>query len=109
MKLYIDSRNNTELILKLNDQVKTLSYESPREQDILQSIEAFLNENEKSLTDLTSIQVETGPGKFTSLRLGIAIANSLAYALNIPINGQLAGTTIEAEYGQPASITSQKK
>jgi tRNA threonylcarbamoyl adenosine modification protein YeaZ len=37
------------------------------------------------LADLVGIIVAAGPGSFTGLRIGISVANTLAYALNIPI------------------------
>ena len=39
--------------------------------------------------DLTGLAVVRGPGGFTSLRIGINTANTLAYALNIPAVGFL--------------------
>lgn len=38
-------------------------------------------------TDLTGIVVFKGPGSFTGLRIGITVANTLAYSLQIPIVG----------------------
>lgn len=109
MILSIDSRNNTQLILKLDKTSKNVEYDSPRKQDILLAISRFLDEEKVTLKELTAIEVETGPGAFTSLRVGIAIANTLAWSLQIPINGHPAGTTIEPNYGKEASITSPKK
>ena len=37
---------------------------------------------------LERIEVETGLGSFTGLRVGVAIANALGYALGIPVNGK---------------------
>ena len=39
------------------------------------------------LHDLKGIMVVIGPGSFTSLRIGVATANTLAWSLNIPILG----------------------
>ncbi len=41
----------------------------------------------KKLVDVTSIEVDTGPGSFTGTRVGVAVANALGFALNIPVNG----------------------
>lgn len=41
----------------------------------------------KYLKDITAIEVNTGPGSFTGTRVGVAIANALGFALNIPVNG----------------------
>jgi tRNA threonylcarbamoyladenosine biosynthesis protein TsaB len=78
----------------------------------------------KSLSDLKGIVIYKGPGSFTGLRIGVSVANALAYSLNIPIVGE-TNTWIEQgivrlkagendmsvvpEYGQPVHITTQKK
>ncbi|MBI2019279.1 hypothetical protein HYS95_01250 [Candidatus Daviesbacteria bacterium] len=38
--------------------------------------------------DLEGIEVETGPGSFTGLRVGVSVANALGFALGIPVNGK---------------------
>lgn len=43
---------------------------------------------------LTQIEVETGPGSFTGLRVGVAVANALGFALNIPVNGKKIETEL---------------
>ena len=40
------------------------------------------------LKTLQGIEVETGPGSFTGLRVGVSVANALGFALGIPINGK---------------------
>ncbi len=76
-------------------------------------------------SDVTGIIVFKGPGSFTGLRIGITVANALAYAENIPIIGtngedwlksgltQLASGAddkiVLPEYGAPANITAPKK
>ncbi len=35
---------------------------------------------------IDEIEVETGPGSFTGLRVGVSVANSLGYSLGIPVN-----------------------
>jgi tRNA threonylcarbamoyladenosine biosynthesis protein TsaB len=47
----------------------------------------LLNKNKLVLADLGGIVVFQGPGSFTGLRIGISLANALAYSLNVPIIG----------------------
>ncbi len=46
---------------------------------------------------LEGIEVETGPGSFTGLRVGVSIANALGFALGIPVNGKKVETQLEYE------------
>jgi tRNA threonylcarbamoyladenosine biosynthesis protein TsaB len=48
-------------------------------------IEEILNKSSISYNDLDGIAVFQGPGSFTGLRIGLSVANALAYAKNIPI------------------------
>ena len=54
---------------------------------LLPVIDKLFKKNKKSLNDLKGIAVITGPGPFTALRVGITIANAMAFALEIPIIG----------------------
>ena len=109
MILKIDSTNNIELKLSLNQVEKKIQYLSPRNQDLLKELEKFLTTHGVTLSQLTNIKVATGPGNFTSLRVGVAIASALSFALNIPINGKKPGSTPAIKYGKPPGITVSKK
>ncbi len=85
-----------------------------------------LHRNNASLNDLSGVVVYQGPGSFTGLRIGIAVANALAHELKIPIvgaaqedkwlerglgrlkNGE-SDQLVMPEYGGEANITVQKK
>jgi len=88
MKLYLDSTNNRQVLLRLDNEEFTTEYATPQEQDILGFLCETLNLKGKSLNDLTEIEVNPGPGSFTGTRVGVAIANALVLALKIKINGQ---------------------
>lgn len=67
----------------------TLTWESGRTlaDQLLGRITNTLAEVHASLSDLTSIIIFSGPGSFTSLRIGHSTANALADSLNIPVVG----------------------
>lgn len=66
---------------------------------VLAMAERLLKENDKALRDLDSIAVCVGPGSFTGLRIGVAVAQGLAYAARLPVLGisSLAALAFEAE------------
>ncbi len=45
----------------------------------------LLSSNQFSVSDLNAIAVGIGPGSFTGLRVGLNVARTLSYSLNIPI------------------------
>ena len=90
--LFLDTskREMIKVSLKING-AKTVFDEiiqNTRAQNGLKTIEEILKENNLQLSDLTEIKVNCGPGSFIGLRVGVTIANTLAFLLHIPINGQ---------------------
>jgi len=88
-------------------------------------LKELLESQKLEFDKLQAIVVYQGPGSFTGLRIGLSVANALAYSLDIPIVGS-TGTNWEAEgierllkaendhqvmpeYGSEAHITPQKK
>ena len=45
----------------------------------------MLKDKQASLKDLSGIIVFAGPGSFTGLRIGVSVANALAYSLDCPV------------------------
>jgi tRNA threonylcarbamoyl adenosine modification protein YeaZ len=56
-------------------------------EELLARLDEVLAEVGRRKLDLTGIVVGTGPGSFTGLRIGLATAKTIAYALAIPIVG----------------------
>ena len=67
-------------------------------QTVLPVLEEMLAEHKVTLKDITAIELHTGPGSFTGLRVGAAIAQTLSWTLNVPLNGKPAGTLPELQY-----------
>lgn len=73
--------------------------------DILVSINDILSKNGVKLSDLTAILVNRGPGSFTGVRVGVTVANTLAWSLNIPVFGYREGNIDAAK----TQISKEKK
>ncbi len=98
MILSIDTSDNKKTIVKLNNHKIVKTYKSPRSQELLVLIDQILKKHKKTLKDLTEIKINAGPGSFTGLRVGCAVANALSFTLKIPINGKKPGTIITPTY-----------
>lgn len=87
-------------------------------------IDELLASQQKNLSTIEGIVVYKGPGSFTGLRIGMTVANTLAYSLQIPIvshsnawiedgierllSGENEAVALP-EYGAPVHITAPKK
>lgn len=92
---------------------------------ILGKIEEILKRNKYKFDDLNGVVAFKGPGSFTGLRIGMTVANTLAYGLRIPIVSSDAQAWIQdgikrleknenekiaiPEYGREARITKPRK
>ncbi len=88
-------------------------------------IDELLKKADKKLEDLDGLVCFKGPGSFTGLRIGLSVANALAYSLDIPIVARenpdwlergikdlLAGKNdkiAKPEYGAPVHTTTPRK
>jgi tRNA threonylcarbamoyladenosine biosynthesis protein TsaB len=54
---------------------------------VLEDADELLRRAGAQQSDLTRLVVGTGPGSFTGLRLGLAAARGLAFALDLPVAG----------------------
>lgn len=90
--LYIDTSNNKKvyIFLEIDGEKKEIVKETDSwtSQVLLPLIDELLSKTNISLSELTEMKVNTGPGSFTGLRVGIAVANTLGWLLGIPVNGK---------------------
>lgn len=54
---------------------------------VMPAIERLMKECELTPSELTKIVVAKGPGSYTGVRIGVSIAKTLAWTLNIPLVG----------------------
>jgi tRNA threonylcarbamoyladenosine biosynthesis protein TsaB len=100
MKLYIDTSNTEKIIVGIDNQKFETSAKKEKAQRLLPFIYEALKKKKRSLQDLAEIQVNTGPGSFTGLRVGVSVANALGWSLGIPVNGKnlRKGEFVEINY-----------
>lgn len=128
MILGLDTTQNAKANFVLwdrkGDVIKSVTekFEPRQTEETLDRLMTFLLQEECAFSDVEGIIVAKGPGAFTALRVGVTIANALAYAGNIPVLGvasledvtqmiitellnQRPGKSIEPEYGREPHIT----
>lgn len=96
-KLFISTYNEIILIglIKENTLIQKLEKETYQNHSkfLVPMINEIIKNNKITLKDLKEIIVVNGPGSFTGTRLGVVVAKTLAYTLNIKIR---TITSIEA-------------
>ena len=100
MKLYIDTSQREEITISLDKEVFKTASKKEKSQRLLPFIDEVLKKKKFTVKDLTEIKVNTGPGSFTGLKVGVSVAQALGWALNIPVNGKdmKKGESIEIKY-----------
>lgn len=100
--LRIDTSDRTKSVVVLEDAggIKRLEVETPLGSGsaVLTAIEKLLTDAGHNVKDVTDVRVATGPGSYTGLRVGIAIANMLGTLLGVPINDLAVGQTVTPQY-----------
>lgn len=98
MTLYINTKDSKEVLVALKDRGKVISKASEQNeygsQVLLPLIKKLLAKEKLDFKDLKKIEVETGPGSFTGLRVGVSVANALGFSLGIPVNGKKLETKL---------------
>lgn len=98
MKLSIDTSDNKKTVVCLDDFCQEYVSENYRSQNLLIHIDELLKKQKKVLSDVSQIEVNLGPGSFTGLRIGAAVANTLGWVLKVPVNGKKIGQIVTPEY-----------
>lgn len=84
-----DSRE-THIGIKRQGRLRTIWEKTGKfkSQNTLPLIKKILVQEKMTLAHIAAIEVNTGPGSFTGVRVGVAIANALAWTQNISVNGK---------------------
>jgi tRNA A37 threonylcarbamoyladenosine modification protein TsaB len=110
MYLFIDpsEQDSIRLVLFSNTITREHVFEV-RNRELLSVVVEALDREHVALADLQGIVVMVGEGRFSSTRIASVVANTLSYALHIPVvattrGNEPTGTTIETFFA--ASDTS---
>lgn len=91
--LIIDTSSNKEIKIGLKIEGKNYFLKQKinhkKAQVALPMIDKLLKQHRLKLKELSSIEVNTNPGSFTGIRVGMSIANALSFALKIPAKPRL--------------------
>lgn len=89
--LAIDTSNNPLGVALLDDNQVLGEYITNIKKNhsvrVMPAIQRLMEDCEKVPADLTKIVVAKGPGSYTGVRIGVTIAKTLAWTLNIPLVG----------------------
>ena len=95
VRLDIDTSDREKIVIGIDEKRFETGVEARNSQKILYFIDEILKRNNFTVQDIKEIKVNTGPGSFTGLRIGIAIANTLAFGLGITVNGKKTEDSID--------------
>jgi len=100
MKLYIDTSRSEKIVVGINKKRFETDAKEEKSQKLLPIIDELLRKQRKKIEDITEIEVNTGPGSFTGLRVGVSVANTLGWVLDIPVNGKYikSGDFVDIKY-----------
>ncbi len=86
MYLFLDNSDAENIVLGLwlNNDLVQRSYPAG-EKNLVVAIDKFLQEEKCVLKDVKGIAVVVGKGSFTSTRIAVTVANTLSYALGVPV------------------------
>jgi tRNA threonylcarbamoyladenosine biosynthesis protein TsaB len=102
--LTIDTSNNKKITigLDINGRKSEITKDSTflKSEAALPVVDKLLKKNNLSIEKVDEIRINKGPGSFTGLRVGVAIANALVFLLKIPVNGKKVGELEEPVYNE---------
>lgn len=104
LTLSINTTNNLKTIVQLGKVRIVKKYKNPKDQELLTLINQIMKKahsaslrpelrprgsgQASTFKDIKEIKVNIGPGSFTGIRVGVSVANALAWSLGIKVNGK---------------------
>lgn len=85
--LFIDTHSNALCMAIISDKIDEIIKSEIRNHSeiAIPTLQELLEKTKTELKDIDEIIVVNGPGSFTGVRIGITIAKTIAYSLQIPI------------------------
>lgn len=103
--LSIDTASaKTTVALRTGEHISSRSTDRQRQaaQQVLPLLQELLNEHGLEVSELGGIAVVNGPGSFTGMRIGVAVAQGLARAASVPV---VAISSLAAMAASAAELT----
>ena len=93
MILIIDTTDRYLIKLGMSDKkIKWFEKETDKQsEDLLVFLDKILKDKKLKIGDIDAILVNIGPGSFTGVRVGVTVANTLSWSLEIPVLGYRDG------------------
>lgn len=109
MELFIDAQDLSQMTLGLslpNGLHHKEIFFVPPEQYV-KTLDVFLKKHQVGTEMIEQISVMPGPGSFTASRVSVTLANTLAFALDIPVKipGGTPQSFVSPVYNKPPQIT----
>ena len=111
INLIIDAANEKIVFVIITDeQSYTTSHINSRENfdNFMKLLLKFLKKLKIKISDITKIFVNSGPGKFTSLRISLSIAKALSLANYINLIGFQSSDILNKDYKYLIKLDKQK-
>lgn len=106
MYLGIDNSDFDKIILYFSngDVWKSFDFSKKKYLNLISAVNAMLKKKKVKLSELKGIAVRVGEGSFTAARVAVVMANTLAFALQVPVV-----EVIDFNKTEPAKLFKNKK
>lgn len=98
---YADGRGDDELCVFAETAIAGKAYAAL----LIPALQSLLDEQSRTMEDISGIVVVNGPGSFTGVRIGVSSAKALAEVLEVPIVAVSRLALLMAKTGCPAAAT----
>ncbi|MCX6781988.1 MAG: hypothetical protein NTW66_02630 [Candidatus Magasanikbacteria bacterium] len=97
MKVIIDNSGDGQTVFYLKEKKVWIKEVSSWAKSLLACLEFVLKKHRRKINDLSGVAVVVGVGRFTAERIAATVANTLAFALNIPVVALPKANTVVAD------------